>query len=70
MPTQDPGTPALPPEHPPGAPWSIADAASFLGVSDRHLHRLIDQDAVKTIRLGRRRLIPDAEVARLASGGC
>jgi len=55
---------------PPGAPWPIPDAAAFLTVSPRHLFRLIDAGRVKSILLGRRRLIADAEVRRLAAEGC
>ena len=53
-----------------GSPWPIPDAASFLSVSARHLHRLIDARKVKSILLGRRRLLPDSEVQRLAQEGC
>ncbi|OWK41280.1 helix-turn-helix domain-containing protein [Fimbriiglobus ruber] len=59
-----------PPGRTPGAPWPIPDAAAFLSISERHMHRLIDAKKVKAVRLGRRRLIPDAEVQRLASNGC
>ena len=58
------------PARPPGAPWAIAAAAAFLGVSERHLHRLLDADKVKSVRIGRRRVIPAAEVERLAQKGC
>lgn len=54
----------------PGAPWSIPEAAEFLTVSERHLYRLLDANKVRSVRLGRRRLIPDAEVRRLAGHGC
>ena len=53
-----------------GGPWSIPDAAEFLGVSERHLYRLLDANKVRSVRIGRRRLIPDAEVQRLAANGC
>lgn len=53
-----------------GSPWPIADAAKFLHVSTRHLHRLIDANKIRTIRLGRRRLLPDSEIQRLAREGC
>lgn len=66
MPPSDAPTPA----RPPGAPWPIPDAAAFLAVSARHLARLLDARKVKSVRLGRRRLIPDAEVRRLAQEGC
>jgi len=52
-----------------GSPWPLPEAARFLGVSHRHLVRLIDAEKVKTIRFGRRVLIADAEIRRLASEG-
>ena len=55
---------------PAGSPWPIADAAAFLTISGRHLHRLLDAGKVRSVRLGRRRLIPDSEVQRLAREGC
>ena len=55
---------------PPGSPWPVTEAAKFLSVSKRHLFRQIDANRVKTILIGRRRLIPDAEVQRIASEGC
>ena len=58
------------PNRPPGASWPIQDAARFLTISERHLHRLLDAHKVRSLRLGRRRLIPDAEVQRLAREGC
>jgi len=58
------------PAHPAGSPWPFAEAARYLGVSVRHLHRLADLERVRTIRLGRRRLVPDGEVQRLARDGC
>jgi excisionase family DNA binding protein len=67
MPTTDP--PLLPAARPSGSPWSLADAATFLGVSARHLARLIESKAVKSFRLGRRVLIADAEVRRVAEHG-
>lgn len=61
--------PLLNPQRMEGSPWSVADAAAFLAVSPRHLLRLIEAKKVKSILLGRRRLIPDAEVRRIASEG-
>ena len=58
------------PARPPGSPWPIPDAAKFLTVSERHLQRLLNAGKVRSVRLGRRRLIPDAEVRRLADEGC
>jgi excisionase family DNA binding protein len=53
-------------ERPVGKPWGVAEAADFLGVSVRSLWRLIDVQAVRVARLGRRVLVPDTEVRRLA----
>lgn len=58
------------PIRPPGSPWPIPDAAAFLAISDRHLWRLIDGGRVRAIRIGRRVLVPDAEMQRLAREGC
>ncbi|HKB03298.1 MAG TPA: helix-turn-helix domain-containing protein [Gemmataceae bacterium] len=59
-----------PPDRPAGAPWPFQEAAEFLRISVRHLIRLADQDKVRTIWLGRRRLVADSEVRRLATEGC
>jgi excisionase family DNA binding protein len=59
-----------PPPRSAGSPWSISDAAQYLTISERHLHRLLDAGKVQSVRIGRRRLIPDSEVQRLASQGC
>ena len=64
-PTDTPATP-----RPPGAPWSVPEAAKFLTISERHLYRLIDAGKVRAVRIGRRRLVPDPEVQRLAREGC
>ena len=58
------------PRSPAGPPLSIRDAARFLGISERHLHRLLDANKVRSVRIGRRRLIPAGEVGRLADRGC
>ncbi len=52
-----------------GAPWPILTAARHLGISDKHLRRLIDAGAVRVIRFGRRVFVPDAELRRLAEDG-
>jgi excisionase family DNA binding protein len=54
---------------PAGSPWPIPAAAAYLSVSERHLWRLIDASRVRTIRLGRRVLVPDSEVRRVAAEG-
>lgn len=56
--------------HDPGAPWPIDEAAAFLRISERHLYRLIDGGKARSFKLGRRRLIADVEVQRLAREGC
>lgn len=68
MVTTTPQQPA--PTRPAGAPWPISDAAAFLTISERHLHRLLDAGKVRSLRIGRRRLIPDSEVQRLSTHGC
>jgi excisionase family DNA binding protein len=55
--------------HVAGAPWSIADAATYLGVSDRHLKRLISAGKIKQIQIGARKLIADSELRRIAEQG-
>ena len=52
-----------------GSPWSVPDAAAFLRVSVRSLERMLAARKAKSIRLGGRRLIPDAEVRRLSTEG-
>jgi excisionase family DNA binding protein len=65
-----PPTPNNTPTRAPGSPWAISDAAAFLSISERHLHRLLNARKVGSVRIGRRRLIPDVEVQRLAREGC
>lgn len=55
--------------HPPGAPWSLPDAAGYLGICPRTLATLVADGTVRSILIKRRRLIPDAEVARVATQG-
>ena len=56
--------------HSAGAPWPFADAARHLHISLRHLIRLADAGQIRSIRFGRRRLIPAVEMDRLAQEGC
>lgn len=53
----------------PGAPWSIHDAVRYLGISQRHLRRLVNKRSIGSFRLGRRVMIPDAELRRIAAEG-
>jgi excisionase family DNA binding protein len=59
---------AAPADRPAGKPWPVVEAADFLGISERTLWRLIDARDVKVTRLGRRVLVIDSEVRRLANG--
>lgn len=52
-----------------GQPWSLRDAASYLGISLRHLIALADDGKIATFRLGRRRFIGAAEMTRVATKG-
>lgn len=49
--------------------YSIPEAAALLGVSRNLLYRLAAQGVIRTIALGRRRLIPRSFVDRLLSEG-
>jgi excisionase family DNA binding protein len=61
---------SLPPlARPPGSPWPLSEAANYLGISLRHLIRMADQNKVKTIYIGRRRLVPDDQVRAVAAEG-
>jgi excisionase family DNA binding protein len=50
-------------------PWSLRDAANELNISERYLGELCAEGKVRSIKFGRRRLIPDATVRRLAEFG-
>jgi excisionase family DNA binding protein len=58
--------------HAPGEPWTLAEAARYLKVSQRTLSRLNQAGRLRLIRVGTRRgrvLVPDAEVQRIAAEG-
>jgi Helix-turn-helix domain len=55
--------------HQAGAPWSIRDAARFIGVSEKTICRLIDSDKVRSFKVARRVMIPDDEIRRVATSG-
>jgi hypothetical protein len=61
--------PAKAQARPDGAPWSMRDAASYWGVSERHVAGLAAAGKVRTIKIGSRRMVPDAEVRRVAEQG-
>ena len=45
--------------------YSLDRAASMIDLSRRSLYRLIDAGELRTVKLGRRRLVPAAELARI-----
>jgi excisionase family DNA binding protein len=47
----------------------VPQAAAFLQVSDKHLAHLIAENRVPVIRLGRRVLLSDAVVRKIAAEG-
>lgn len=53
-----------------GQPWTRLDAAKFLGLSVMTLRRAEIAGTLSVVRCGRRVLIPDLEVRRLAREGC
>ena len=62
--------PAEPPgERGPGRPWSYPEAAEFLGVCEATVARACRDARIKAVAFGRRRLIPDDELRRVAREG-
>jgi excisionase family DNA binding protein len=62
---------AINPVRPLGKPWSLREAADFLGVSERTLGRMAEENKLRVTRIGTGRgrvLIPDAELKRVAEG--
>ncbi len=49
--------------------WSIDEAAAAVGVTPRHMRNLIERGQIRTVRLGRRRVIPAAVLAEVLDGG-
>ncbi len=54
---------------PDGGAWPLAEVARFWGVSERHVARLVASGSLRSFKIGRRRLIADAEVKRVAAEG-
>lgn len=52
-----------------GKPWTVRDAAEFLGVHPRTIQRAIDANKVRPVRFGRKVMLPDAVVRKLATEG-
>jgi excisionase family DNA binding protein len=57
------------PPRPAGKPWPLAEAAAFLGVSEKTITRAIADERLRAAKFGRRVLIPDSEVRRVAESG-
>ena len=53
----------------PGQPWDFDSAAAYLSVCRKTLERYARLKQIAVIRLGRRVLIADAELARVARTG-
>lgn len=49
----------------PRAAYSLNEAAASLGLSRRTLYGLMDSGKLATVKLGKRRLVPAQELARL-----
>lgn len=49
--------------------FSLDESAIALGLSRRLLYSLIDRRELKTVKIGRRRLVPAAELERLVEVG-
>jgi excisionase family DNA binding protein len=45
----------------------LTDAADALSLSRRHVHRLIAEGRLGSVRIGRRRLVPSAELERFVA---
>lgn len=54
---------------PEGKPWTLAEAAEFLEVSQKTLTNRIKSNDVKAFRLGPEWRIPDDEVRRISTAG-
>jgi excisionase family DNA binding protein len=59
----------MPDTCPPPSLWSIRDAAAHLAVSERTIHDHIKRGRIRTVLIGRRRLVPATEVLRIAEHG-
>jgi excisionase family DNA binding protein len=48
--------------------YSIAETAAMFGVTTNHLRARIDAGEIRSIRMGRRVLIPKIEIDRVVTG--
>jgi excisionase family DNA binding protein len=65
-PTQPPAQPAI---REPGKPWGLAEAARFLGISQRTLATLVADGRIPSYKLAGRRLLADEVLRRVAREG-
>jgi excisionase family DNA binding protein len=49
--------------------FSVREAARMCGVSRATLYRLLKEGKIKTIKIGSRRLVPEATIETLLAGG-
>ncbi len=56
-------------DRPAGKPWSYREAAAALGVCEVTVARAARAGRVKSLRVGRRVFLPDAELRRLQVEG-
>ena len=49
--------------------YSIKETCRLLSISRRHFYDLLSEEKIKTVKLGARRVVPRAEVERLANEG-
>lgn len=48
--------------------YSIDEAGEALGVTDRHIRNLIERGDIRSVKLGRRRVIPATVLEALLAG--
>jgi excisionase family DNA binding protein len=56
------------PDEPAKVLLSVEAAARSMSVTSRHVWNLVARGEIRTVSLGRRRLIPVSELARIAAG--
>lgn len=54
---------------PAGKPWSIAELAVHLGMSERQIHRWIAAGMLRAVRISSRVFIPDSVVQSIVENG-
>ena len=54
---------------PPPRAYPTAQAAALLGVSVRQMYRLLAEDRIRAVRLGRHMRIPESELRRFLDVG-